>query len=286
MKVNLGKVGVWSMELRFGDPDAGIDAARELEALGYGALWIPGGIDDAVLGDVDRLLSATTTLAIGTGIINMWKQQPEDVAAWWKGQSADRQARVMLGLGVSHGPLIGETWGKPLAVARDYVTRAAAAGLSPDAMCLAALGPKMLELAAQATAGAHPYLVSPAHSALARKIMGPGKLVAPEQGVILESDKARAREAGLAALTHYRNLPNYRNNWLRLGYSEDEVEAISDRLFDGLFAWGAPEAIAARVREHHQAGADHVCLQVIQGADGRGIDGALDACRTLAGVLF
>ena len=286
MGVNMGKVGIWSMELRFGDPVLGNEVAAELDELGYGALWIPGGIDDAVLGDVDRLLSATKTMVIATGIINMWKQQPEDIAAWWKGQSADRQARVMLGLGVSHAPIIGESWAKPVAFARDYAERAVAAGLPVDAMCLAALGPKMLELSRDKTAGAHPYLVSPAHTAQARGILGPGKLLMPEQGVVLETDPAKARELAHQALTHYRNLPNYRNNWKRLGYSEDEINALSDRLTDAIFAWGTPEQIAARVKEHHDAGADHVCLQVISGAHGGDLNEVRKHYRTLASVLL
>lgn len=263
----LGRVGIWAMELRFGDPGVAVEVAAELEELGYGALWIPGGIDDAVLGDVDRLLSATRRIALCTGIINVWKQPAEGVAAWWNGQPADRQARTLLGLGVSHGPLIGETWSKPLAVMRDYLDRLDAAGVPPSASCIAALGPKMIELAGQRTAGAHPYLVTPEHSAIARGILGPGKLVAPEQGVVLESDPAKARELARGALDHYRFLPNYRNNWLRLGFTQQEVDDLDDRLIDGLFAWGSAAQIAERVKAHHDAGADHVCLQVVSGGD-------------------
>jgi len=286
MGVNMGKVGIWSMELRFGDPVLGTEVAQELEELGYGALWIPGGIDDAVLGDIDRLLSATKTLVIATGIINMWKQPAGDVAAWWKGQSADRQARVMLGLGVSHGPIIGDAWKKPLALARDYVTQAHVAGLPADAMCLAALGPKMLELSRDKTAGAHPYLVTPEHTAQARAILGPGKLLMPEQGVVLETDPDRARETARQGLAHYRNLPNYRNNWKRLGFSEDEIESLSDRLVDGIFAWGSAGQIAERVHAHHAAGADHVCLQVVSGAQGGDLGDVRRAYRELAAVLI
>ncbi len=286
MGVNMGKVGIWSMELRFGDPELANEVAAELDELGYGALWIPGGIDDAVLGDVDRLLSATSNIVIATGIINMWKQPPEDVAAWWKGQSADRQARIMLGLGVSHAPIIGDTWNRPVAMARDYATRALAAGLTGDSMCLAALGPKMLELSRDLTAGAHPYLITTEHTAQARAILGPGKLLMPELGAVLETDPAKARELAHQALTHYRNLPNYRNNWKRLGYAEDEIETLSDRLTDALFAWGTPEQIAARVKAHHDAGADHVCLQVISGAHGGDLNEVRKSYRALAGVLI
>ncbi len=265
--VELGRVGIWSLELRFADPAFGVEAAVEIEELGYGALWIPGAIDGGVLADVDRLMSATKRLAIATGIINIWKQQPEDVADWWRGQPADRQARVMLGLGVSHAPIIGESWGKPLALMRDYLDRLDASGLPPSASCIAALGPKMLELAGRRTAGSHPYLVTPEQSSIAREIMGPGKLIAPEQGVVLEEDPAKARELGRAGLRPYLALPNYKNNWKRLGYSDDEIERLDDRLVDGIIAWGSPARIAERIKAHHDAGADHVCLQVMSGGD-------------------
>ena len=283
--VQMGPVGIWSMELRFGDPGETREAAAELDDLGFGALWVPGGIDDGVLGDVERLLGATRRMVIATGILNLWKHDPADVAAWWQGLPDAHKGRVMLGIGVSHGPIIGDAWRKPLGATRDFVTRAAGAGLPGNAMCLAALGPKMLELAAEKTAGAHPYLVDPEHTAMARKIMGPGRLLAPEQGVILQDDPAKAREAGMAALTHYRNLPNYRNNWLRLGYREEEVETVADRLFDGLFAWGGMDRIVARVKAHHDAGADHVCLQVISGAMGGEMDTVRQSYRELAAAL-
>ena len=283
MTPQIGRVGVWSMELRFGDAAAIDEAAAELDELGYGALWIPGGIDDAVLGDVDRLLSATRRIVIATGIINIWKQEAADVAAWWKGQSADRQARVWLGIGVSHAPLIGEGWMKPVAKVRSWIDQAEAAGLPEDAMCVAALGPRMMALAGKRTGGAHPYLVDPRHTAESRGILGPGKVLAPEQGVVLESDPAKARALVREALAMYLTLPNYTNSWRRLGYSEEDIATVSDRLVDGLFAWGSAAQIAERVKAHHDAGADHVCIQAITGA---GIEGARKAWRELAGVLL
>jgi probable F420-dependent oxidoreductase len=269
--------------MRFGDPPAIDVAAAELDELGFGALWIPGGIDDAVLGDVSRLLSQTKRIVIATGIINIWRQQPEDVAAWWKGLSSDHQSRVLLGIGVSHGPIIGETWGKPIAVTRTWLEKAIAAGLPAESICVAALGPKMVKLAGELTAGVHPYLVTPEHSAIARKIMGPGKLIAPEQGVVLEGDPAAARELARQALVHYRNLPNYVNNWHRLGFSEEDTANVSDALIDGLFAIGGAQAAAARAKAHFDKGADHVCLQVITAG---GLDGARAAWRELAGVVL
>ena len=283
MTPQIGRVGVWSMELRFGDAAAIDEAAAELDELGYGALWIPGGIDDAVLSDVDRLLSATRRIVIATGIINIWKQEASDVAAWWKGQSADRQARVWLGIGVSHAPIIGEGWMKPVAKVRSWIDQAEAAGLPEDAMCVAALGPKMMALAGKRTGGAHPYLVDPGHTAESRGILGPGKVLAPEQGVVLESDPAKARALVREALAMYLTLPNYTNSWRRLGYSEEDIATVSDRLVDGIFAWGSAAQIAERVKAHHDAGADHVCIQAITGA---GIDSARKAWRDLAGVLL
>lgn len=283
MTPQIGRVGVWSMELRFGDAAAIDEAAAELDELGYGALWIPGGIDDAVLGDVDRLLSATRRIVIATGIINIWKQEAADVAAWWKGQSADRQARLCLGIGVSHAPLIGDGWMKPVAKVRSWIDQAEAAGLPEDAMCVAALGPRMMALAGKRTGGAHPYLVDPGHTAESRGILGPGKLLAPELGVVLESDPAKARALVREALAMYLTLPNYTNSWRRLGYSEEDIATVSDRLVDGIFAWGSAAQIAERVKAHHDAGADHVCIQAITGA---GLEGARETWRELAKVLL
>lgn len=280
---NIGRVGVWAMDMRFGE-HAAIDAAAvELEKLGYGALWIPGGIDDQVLTDFDRLLGKTSKIVLCTGIINIWKQTPEDVAAWWKAQSAAIQARVWLGIGISHGPIIGEAWGKPVEVTRDWIDRALAAGLPADALNIAALGPKMLELARDKTSGAHPYLVTPDHTTLARKILGPGKVLAPEQGAVLETDAATARALARGALDFYRSLPNYANNWKRLGFTDQDIADASDKLIDGLFAWGDANAIAGRVKAHHDAGADHVCLQMVSAT---GLDGSLAAWRELAKVLL
>ena len=280
---NVGRVGVWSMEMRFGD-SAEIDvAAVELEELGYGAIWLPGGIDDAVLGDVDRLLSKTSRITIGTGIINIWKQDAADVAAWWKGQSADRQQRVCLGIGVSHAPLIGEAWIKPVAKTRAWLEDALAAGLPGDALCVAALGPQMLALSRDLTSGAHPYLVTPEHTAAARGILGAGKFLAPEQGVVLESDPAAARALARGALQFYTSLPNYANNWRRYGFTDEDITAVSDKLVDGLFAWGGAGEIAARVKAHHDAGADHVCIQAVSAT---GLEGARHAWRELAGALL
>jgi probable F420-dependent oxidoreductase len=285
-KTRLGKIGIWSMELRFGDKAEARDAAAELDQLGYGAIWVPGGIDDNVLNDMDGLRAATKKAVICSGILNIWKHKPEDVGAWWAGQTVDAKARLLLGLGVSHGPIIGETYGKPLSMMRNFIDALAARNVLASALCVAALRPKMLELAREKTAGAHPYLVTPGHSAKARAILGPAALLAPEQGVVLETDPAKACELARNAVDHYRRLPNYVNSWLALGFTQEEVDASSDRFIDGLFAWGTPERIATRINEHLAAGADHVCLQVITGAPSMSIAAARPVWRELAAALL
>jgi probable F420-dependent oxidoreductase len=282
----LGRIGLWSGEIRFGDRGQAVAAAAEIEALGYGALWIPGGIGGPILADVEALLGATRRLPIATGIINVWKHEPAEVGAWWLARSAADQARLMLGLGISHAPLIGEAYARPIATMTTYLDGLAAAGLPPERLCLAALGPRMLDLARDRTAGAHPYLVPPEHTAFARERLGPSALLAPEVGVILVADPGRAREIARAGLASYMKLPNYVNNWRRMGYSEADVTGPSDRLLDALFAWGSPEQIAVKVRDHLAAGADHVCLQVVRGPIGADTRPPLEAWRALAEVLL
>jgi probable F420-dependent oxidoreductase len=285
-KNRLGKIGIWSMELRFGDRAEALEAAAELDQLGYGALWVPGGIDDNVLKDMDQLRAATKNAVICSGILNIWKHKPEDVGAWWNGQTPEGQSRTLLGLGVSHAPIIGENYGKPLTAMRHFLAGLGHNNVPASALCLAALRPKMLELAAEHTAGAHPYLVTPDHSALARQILGPDALLAPEQGVILETDPALAREKARTVIGHYAQLPNYVNSWLALGFTNEEISTGSDRLADALFAWGTPERIAARVNEHLAAGADHVCLQLITGAARPTVSAARAGWRELAAALL
>jgi probable F420-dependent oxidoreductase len=168
---------------------------------------------------------------------------------------------------------------------REYLDKLDAAGVPANSLCLAALGPKMLELARDRTAGAHPYLVTPEHTAIARAALGPGKLVAPEQGVVLETDPDRARAMARQALKQYITYPNYTNSWKRLGFTDDEITSASDRLVDALFAWGTVDAIAKRVNEHFAAGADHVCLQVITGG-GVTVGPARPVWRELAAALI
>lgn len=282
----VGRIGIWSMDMRYDDAGETAEAAAELEDLGFGALWIPGAMGGDLLNDVGRLLSATRTMTIATGILNIWKHDAHEVAAWWSGLAADHKARFLLGLGVSHGATIGEAYRKPLGAMNDYLTRLLDDGLPANSLCLAALGPKMLELARDRTAGAHPYLVTPQHTAAARETLGAEALLAPEQGVVLETDPVRARDIARPYVKGYGALANYANNWRRLGFSDEDIANTSDRLVDALFAWGGPDKIAARVNAHLAAGADHVCLQVIAASSGPDIRAVRPLWREIAAILL
>lgn len=275
VRPRFGRIGVWAMELRFGDPGEITDMAAELDALGYGALWLPGGMGGALLADVDRVLAATRSATVATGILNIWMHEAKEVAKWWHGLADGDQQRFLLGLGVSHGSTVGQTYQKPLSAMRAYLDSLSAEGLPNEAMCLAALGPKMLELARDRTAGAHPYLVTPEHTRQARIALGEGPLLAPEQGVVLASDVEQAREIARPYVKGYGQLENYANSWRRLGFSEEDIASTSDRLVDALFACGPEEVIAERVNAHFAAGADHVCLQVVGANPGKPDSAAL-----------
>jgi probable F420-dependent oxidoreductase len=271
--MELGRIGIWSGQLRRGDPEQTRDAAAELDQLGFFGLWIPGGAGGDVLGDADRLLGATKRAVVATGILNVWMHEPADVAAGHARLTSEYPGRFLLGLGVSHAPLVERTdqiYRRPLAKMIEYLDRldAASPPVPRSERALAALAPRMLELARDRTAGAHPYLVNPEHTAMARGVLGAGPLLAPEQKVVLDTDADRARGVARQHLERYLQLPNYTNNFLRTGFSEEDLAGGgSDRLVDGLVAWGDVDAIAARVKAHHDAGADHVCLQVLLADD-------------------
>jgi probable F420-dependent oxidoreductase len=273
--MRLHEIGIWARELRSGEESARREAAAQLEELGYGTLWFPGGAGDDSLACARVVLDATQRAAVATGITNIWTEEPAGVAAAHAelGRSYDR--RFLLGVGISHRPSVNRIqeglYDKPYSAMVAYLDALDAAPEPPphDEIVIAALGPRMLRLSAQRTAGTHPYLSTPDHTRVAREAVGPDKHVAPEQGVVLETDPERARTLARGFLERYLTLPNYFNNWLRHGYTEDDLrDGGSDRLVDGLIAWGSDEAIAARVREHLDAGADHVCLQVIHDEDG------------------
>ena len=281
----IGRIGIWSAELRHGEAGEVTDAAAELDELGYGTLWIPGEATGDLLAHVDLLLRATRRTTIATGILNIWMHAAKEVAAWWIALPGEQSERFLLGLGVSHGAVIGQAYSKPLTAMKDYLAQLSSEGVPADKMCLAALGPKMLELARDQTAGAHPYLITPEHTAQARGVLGQGSLLAPMQFVVLESDPERARSLARPFVRGYGQLANYSNSWRRLGFTEDDISTCSDRLVDALFAWGDEGRIAERVQEHFAAGADHVCLQVVSPVRNE-IGATRPVWRALAEALF
>jgi probable F420-dependent oxidoreductase len=266
--MDLSGVGVWSSQLRYGNPDEAGEAAAELEELGFTALWIPD-VGGPVLDSVAHLLSSTKHTVIATGILNLWMHEPADVAASYASLTKAHGERFLLGIGVSHAPLIDSKepglYRKPLAATRAFLDAIDATDqpVPTENRVLAALGPKMLELSATRARGAHPYLVTPGHTRQAREVLGDGPLLLPEQAVLLTDDRDEARSIGTDWLRSYLALPNYANNLLRSGFSQDDLDSVSDPLFDAIIAWGDEDAILRRVNEHREAGADHVCVQAL-----------------------
>jgi probable F420-dependent oxidoreductase len=290
MTVDLGRVGVWSRELRY-NPDRGARAAAaaELEDLGYAAIFIPDAGGD-VLGDVEHLLAATRRMPFATGVLNIWLNDPAEVASKRASLAARFGPRLLLGLGSSHAPLVESAlrvpYARPYSKMVEYLDAldGAATPVPAEMRMLAALGPRMLSLARARAAAAHPYLVPPEHTAAARQALGPGIFLAPEQAVVLGADPRLNREKARAFVSDYLALPNYVRNLRRLGFTDDDLlrGPASDRLVDALVAQGDEDAIAARVRAHHDAGADHVCIYVFGGGDEAL---PLDAWRRLAPAL-
>jgi probable F420-dependent oxidoreductase len=273
--MDLGRVGIWSFVLDLQPMKRGRELAAEIEELGYGAIWVPDAVGRDPLVHATLLLGGTRRIAVGTGIAQIWGRDPMTMNAGWKTVSEAFPGRFVLGLGVSHQPMVeglrGQTYVRPLTAMREYLDRMdaalylAAEPPEPPRRVLAALGPKMLRLAAERADGAHPYNVPPEHTAQAREILGPQKLLAPEQAVLLETDPAEARRIGRKHVATYLDLPNYMNNLRRFGITDDDIaDGGSERLVDTLVAWGDADAIRARVQAHLDAGADHVAVQVLK----------------------
>ncbi|RZU24681.1 LLM class F420-dependent oxidoreductase [Streptomyces sp. BK239] len=266
MKEIIGRYGIWSVGLRSEDPARRgelAEAAVELEELGFGALWLGGNSSAA---NALPLVEATSKIAVGTSIQSIWQHGAADSAARLAELEAAHPGRFVLGLGVSHGPRV-EGYRRPYAAMVGYLDELDEAGAPAGSRMLAALGPRMLELSRDRAAGAIPYLVTPEHTAQARETLGEGPVLAPEFKVVLETDPTRARALARTALAPYLALPNYTNSFLRLGFSEDDLTGDgSDRLIDALFAWGDETRVRERIDAFHQAGADHVALQIVDEA--------------------
>jgi probable F420-dependent oxidoreductase len=269
--------------MRMVDPPVISDTAAALEEMGYGTLWIPGGVGGDVLDRCGTALGATSSLKVATAILNIWRHDPTEVAVATAGLQ-EHGGRFVLGLGVSHQPLIGDTYAAPLKKMNDFLDQLDAAGQPASDRVVAALRQRMLELSRDRADGSHPYFVPPEHSAAARAILGPGPVLAPEQTVVLQTDPSTARQVARGFCEGYLKLPNYTNNLRGLGYTEDDLRPPgSDRLVDAIVAWGDEAAIATRVRAHLDAGADHVCIQVLAG-DYATVP--MEAWRTLAPALI
>jgi probable F420-dependent oxidoreductase len=257
--MNMGRIGVWTSYRPFGVERAG-DAARLVEELGYGAWWLGGSPHVA---DVRPILEATSTLVAATGILNVWINDPAETAAADAALRGDFPGRFMLGIGIGH-PEATSDYRRPLHSMRTFLDGLDAAPEAPpaDDRCLAALGPKMLDLAAERTAGAHTYFVPVEHTRSARERLGPGKLIATEVACVVETDPARAQAVAREYATLYLGLSNYTRNLLDFGFAEDDfADGGSDRLLDAIVPRGSAEHIAEVVRAHLDAGADHVCVQ-------------------------
>lgn len=281
MTYSLPRIGLWTASLDAVPASQAQELAAEIEELGFGALWIPEVAGRDVMAHLALLLSATERLIGATGIASIWARDAVTMVGGVRGLTEAFPERVLIGLGVSHHTLVqglrGHDYDKPLAAMRTYLDAmdkapyTAYRPTTPDRRMLAALGPKMLELAAERTEGAHTYFVPPEHTAGARQILGPGSLLCVEQAVVVETDPEVARAIARAHTKVYLPLPNYRNNLVRLGFGDDDfADGGSDRLTDAIVAWGDVDQVMARVRDHFAAGADHVCIQALD-AQSRGV---------------
>ena len=272
--MSLGRIGVWLGTIGALPAAEERSAVRELEAVGYGTIWFgETPFSKEALSHAALILDATERVTVATGIASIWLRSPSSAASGAATLAEAHPGRFVLGLGVSHAPIvasIGHDYTKPLTRMREYLDAMDASSYAgplpadPAPRVLAALAPKMLELARDRTQGAHPYLVTPEHTVRARAILGVGPLLAPEQAFVLESDPVRARTVAREHLKVYLTLPNYADNWRRSGFDEADVsDGGSDRLVDALVAWGDESAVRERVEEHFAAGADHVALQAL-----------------------
>ncbi len=286
---DLGTIGVWTHTEGLNAADS-VALAQKIESLGYSTMWLPETMGKDPFALIGMLGANTTELRFATGIANIFHRHAGMMKQGAYTLQEQTGGRFLLGIGVSHGPVVaglrGLDYSKPLTSMKNYLEAyeqspyMAYPPAEPPKKVLAALGPKMLELARDAADGSHPYWTTPDHTEQARKILGDDKLLLVEQKVVLTTDASVARTTGIGALAVYKSLPNYRNNWLRLGFTDDEIDNGEPRFIDAVVAWGTADQIKARVQEHIDAGANHVCIQPLNPANPMSID--LEALEALA----
>jgi probable F420-dependent oxidoreductase len=284
--MDLGRIGVWwSGSWQVAD-DPNLSVAAELDALGYGALWSSGGFDRGFPPSFERLLASAPRIPVASGIISMWTAAPADVGPAVAELEDAYPGRFLFGVGASHSAIVGD-YSRPYSRMVEYLDEldALETPVPVDRRVLAALGPRMLELSAERAAGAHPYFVPVEHTEFARSILGPSPMLATEVAVVLETDPTAARALAREYASIYLGLPNYTQNLRTFGYDDDDInDGGSDRLIDALIPWGSADTIAARLSEHFDAGADHVCVQVVSESGRTGFP--MPEYRALAQVLI
>jgi probable F420-dependent oxidoreductase len=291
-RVRLGRVGVWLGSMAHLPAPLLRQAVAEIEAMGFGTIWLGEALGREPIAAAALILAATDRVVVATGIANIYVRDPMAMANAARTLAEAWPNRFVLGIGVSHAPMVkdrGHDYDRPVSTMRAYLNAMAEApyvGPKPDPpapVVLAALGVRMLELARERASGAHPYFVPVEHTGEARRILGPDRILAPEQAVVFAPDRESARAIGDMHTRRYLALENYRKNLLRMGWSEDDVKGPgSDRLFDAQVSWGDEREIARKVRRHHEAGADHVAVQVITPTPERS---PVDELRRLAPLL-
>ena len=295
--IDIGRVGIWTWILDNVPSSQAAEYTVEAEELGYGAIWYPEAVGQDPFVKAALLLGGSNSIKIATGIANIYARDPMTTANAQRTIEEAFPGRFLLGLGVSHAHLVHDLrkheYSRPFSYMREYLARmdeslflAHGPQELPETV-LAALGPRMLKLSAEAAAGAHPYFVPPEHTAFAREVMGPDAALYPEQMAVLDTDADSARAVARESMARYLQAPNYINNLKRLGFEQSDIDGgpgggPSDRLVDAIVVWGTPEQVAARVREHFDAGADHVCLQVLADSP----DAIVEGWRILAPHLL
>ncbi len=272
--IDIGRVGIWTGVLDGQPANKVREAAAELDEMGWPCLWIPETVSRDPFVAAAVLLEASSSMKVATGIASIWARDAMTTNNAHLTLNEAYEGRFLLGLGVSHHTLTEwvrkHDYSKPLTKMREYLERMdasmykAAEPAEKPSRVIAALGPKMLELSAEAADGAHPYFVPVEHTEIARAAIGPDKLLATEQMVVLDTDPTTARETARAHMAVYLGLPNYANNLMRHGFTEEELTNADDRVVDAIVAWGTLDDVLARVKAHHDAGADHVCIQVLE----------------------